>query len=200
MDKIKQFFKNNYSEVLKPIIVLFLIAVVVAASLAGANMITSDRIAELQVKSEMEMMETLFKNAEFEKKTDDTGEYNAVIRKGETVGYIFSEKAKGYGGDISVMVAVNTDGTIKTVRVLDVSGETPGLGQNVAKEDFYKQFESLSGQTEVKKVGADPEKGEVKPVSGATISSKGVKNAVNSALERFEKIAKSHTGGVGDEK
>ncbi len=198
MDKLKQFLRDNFTELLKPIIVLLCICIIIPLALSATNLITKDRISSLEQKMQTEQMQKLFPKAQFEALKDKAGEYYSAEQNGELLGYVFSEKSRGYGGDVAVMVAINTDGSIKAVSVLDVSGETPGLGQNVAKPKFYEQFEGLSGKTEVKKIGADRKKGEITPVSGATISSKAVKNAVNKALERFELINTKTAEGEGN--
>ncbi len=182
MDKLKQFFKENYTEVLKPIIVLLCICIIIPFALAGTNLITRDRIAELEKNTATEQMQELFPKSDFKALKDDKGEYHIAQKEGELLGYIFNEKGKGYGGDVAVMVAINTDGTVKAIRVLDASGETPGLGQNIKKTNFYEQFEGLS------KIRDDRDNSEIVPVSGATISSRAVKTAVGNALERFSKM------------
>ena len=48
MNKIKDFFKNNWADIFKPIIVLFSICIVIPLALAATNMVTVDRIAKLK--------------------------------------------------------------------------------------------------------------------------------------------------------
>ena len=45
--------------------------------------------------------------------------------------------SKGYGGDVPVMVAFNSEGTITAVKFLD-NDETPGLGQKVKNEVWIR--------------------------------------------------------------
>ena len=105
------------------------------------------------------------------------------------MGYIFTTSEKGYGGEVSVMTAIDTDGNIKAVSVLDASNETPGLGQNVTKSGFYSQYSGLSGEISVVKSGADSENNEIDAVTGATISSRAVTAAVNRALQNFSEYS-----------
>ena len=106
----------------------------------------------------------------------------------------FTGTAKGYGGDVSVMTAVNTDGTVSGTAILDVSNETPGLGQNAAKEGFYSQFKGLKKGISLLKNGADGEKNEINAVTGATITSAAVTRAVNAALDDFDKVREAESG------
>ena len=97
------------------------------------------------------------------------------------------------------MTAVNADGTVKSVAILDVSNETPGLGQNAAKESFYTQYEGKTSGISLLKNGAASAKNEVNAVTGATITSTAVNKAVNKALKQFESV-KNNEGVTEGEK
>ena len=112
-------------------------------------------------------------------------EIYTAVKNGAVAGYIFVTGAKGYGGNISVMTAVDPAGKILAVSILSASDETPGLGQNVTKEGFYSQFLGLSGDITVVKNGANSTDNEINAVTGATISSKAVTKAVNEALTLY---------------
>lgn len=188
MEKSKFLETPIFKEILKPIIVLLAICIVIPLALSLTNAITKDRIAELDAKTAKETMRALLKADSFEE-TVYEGEtvfiYNKALINGETIGYIFTNMSKGYGGDVKVMTAVDTTGKILGVAILDAANETPGLGQNVTKENFYSQFKDKSGEIFVKKNGADSSKMEIDAVTGATISSKAVANAVNEALINY---------------
>jgi electron transport complex protein RnfG len=98
----------------------------------------------------------------------------------------FETFGKGYGGDIGVMVAVNLEND-KIIGVgVTTHSETPGLGARVKTEpDFTAQFKGLSIQ-EPYKVRGDG--GNIDAVSGASFSSRGVCNAVNSAEEIYQRL------------
>jgi electron transport complex protein RnfG len=97
---------------------------------------------------------------------------------------------KGYGGDIGVIVAINVEnGQIMGVGVTTHS-ETPGLGAR-AKEDpsFTAQFNGLPIEGEPFKVKGDG--GKIDALSGATVTSRGVCGAVNSAVETYRRLKPS---------
>lgn len=183
---------NIYKDIIKPVCVLLAICVIIPLALSLTNKVTADKIAELEEKNSRETMANLIEADEFnENELEDGGEsftYYIAVKDGETVGFIFKTAEKGYGGDVSVMTAVNPDGTVKSVAILDVSNETPGLGQNAAKESFYTQYEGKKSGISLLKNGADSEKNEVNAVTGATITSTAVNKAVNTALEQFESV------------
>lgn len=183
---------NIYKDIIKPVCVLLAICVIIPLALSLTNKVTADKIAELEEKNSRETMANLIEADEFtENELEDGGEsftYYIAVKDGETVGFIFKTAEKGYGGDVSVMTAVNPDGTVKSVAILDVSNETPGLGQNAAKEGFYSQYANKKSGISLLKNGADSAKNEVNAVTGATITSTAVNRAVNTALEQFESV------------
>lgn len=204
MSNTKNESKALWNDIFRPVLVLFVISAVVAAALAGANSVTKTKIAELTERQKTESMQSLFPGAQFREERYPADVTSSVLpflyyraeKDGQHEGYIFSTSAKGYGGDVSVMTAVTADGKIKAVKILDVSNETPGLGQNAAKKEFYGQLEGLSAENEIalNKITASAEKNEITPVTGATITSKAVKEAVNIAIDRYKFIKEAEGG------
>ncbi|MBQ2934473.1 MAG: FMN-binding protein [Clostridia bacterium] len=188
--KIKSFYKAN-SEIITPTAVLAIICIVVTLALSSANLLTYKKIDALAKETQEKAMAKVM-SGEYEEITEGIGDdevtYNVVRNDGVVIGYIFTTSAKGYGGEILVMTAVKTDLTVAAVEILDASGETPGLGQNVTKADWYKQFATRTNDISVVKSGANSEKNEVDAVTGATISSKAVTSAVNQALDYAKEI------------
>ena len=203
MAKLIEVIKANKNDIIKPVAVLLAICIIIPLALSLTNKITKDKIAELDAKNSSETMASLIKADKFTKEEFKDGEneftYHFALKDGEIIGYIFKTAEKGYGGDVSVMTAVNVDGTVKSVAILDVSGETPGLGQNAAKESFYSQYEGKKSGISLLKIGADSAENEVNAVTGATITSTAVNKAVNKALKQFESV-KSNEGVTEGEK
>ena len=81
-----------------------------------------------------------------------------------------SATAQGFMGDVTVKATL--DGNTITALTVETPDETPGLGQNCSEEDFTKQF---IGKTLPVELGKD-----VDAVSGATITSTAVVDALNS--------------------
>ena len=91
-------------------------------------------------------------------------------------------------GNIDSMVGVKTDGTVAGMDFLSIS-ETAGLGMNADSDDFKSQFVGKSGVIGVNKnTSTDTE---IQALTGATITSKAVTNAVNIALELYEEVGKN---------
>jgi electron transport complex protein RnfG len=98
----------------------------------------------------------------------------------------FETFGKGYGGDIGVMVAVNLENDEIVGVGVTTQSETPGVGARVKTEpDFTAQFKGLSIQQPYKVRG---DGGNIDALSGATFSSRGVCNALNSAEKIYQRL------------
>lgn len=114
------------------------------------------------------------------------GVYEAVS-DGEVIAYAFEMTAfEGYGGDISLMVGVGMDDTILGIDIVK-HAETPGLGAKSDEPEFKGEFagEAADDLTVVKYSPSD-NPGDVSSISGATITSRSVANAVNVATDYFD--------------
>lgn len=94
-------------------------------------------------------------------------------------------KATGFGGDVGMMVAID----MKTDKIVGVSAtthnETPGLGARVATDtDFTSQFAGLPADQQFK---VTKDGGSINALSGATITSRAVCEAVHKAGLLYEK-------------
>ena len=188
MSKFIEAIKKNREDIIKPVGVLLAICIIIPLALSVTNKVTVKKIAELEAANSKKNMQSLIDADNFEECENGEITDYAAINGGKTAAYIFTESSKGYGGDVSVMTAIKPDGTVAGVAILDVSGETPGLGQNAAKESFFSQYIGLKKGVSVLKNGAKAENNEVDAVTGATITSTAVTRAVNKALDDFEKV------------
>ena len=180
--------KSKFSpkEILLPTFVLLLICVIASALLGGTNMLTKDKIAQINAETKAAAMQTVMPDAVSFGDTveaTETVEYSAAIdSQGNTIGYAFTVSESGYGGSIEVMAGMNTDGTVKKVTIVAADDETPGLGQNVKKDSFLDQFMGKTGSLTVTK-NAPNNDSEIQAVTSATITSSAVTRAVNAAIE-----------------
>jgi electron transport complex protein RnfG len=112
-----------------------------------------------------------------EKEQKTTIIYQGVDAQGRIIGYAFVGEGNGYGGAIRVLVGVDesTDQVIN-LKILNHS-ETPGLGSRVEEEGFRNQFVGKTAQDPIA-VNQD-----INAISGATISSRAVADAVRTALK-----------------
>ena len=187
---------SRLKEILIPTVSLFVICLCVTALLAVTNAVTKDAIAYQQELSAAESRQAVCPDAvDFEKVEYDVQGvecYKALDESGNLIGYASSSASRGYGGDVKVMTGINAeDGSVIAINVYDNSGETPGLGVNTSGEKFTSQFAGLSSGTGVtvdKDAGKNPDSVAVDSVTGATISSRAVVDAVNQAFEAYNAV------------
>lgn len=106
----------------------------------------------------------------------------AVDGSGNVIGHMFNVYSKdGYGGEIALSVGVTNEGEITGIGFLTLE-ETAGLGMKAKEPDFKDQFAGKTAdQLVLTKSGASADN-EIDAISGATITSTAVTNAVNGAL------------------
>lgn len=160
------------------VIVLFLICAATALVLGLTNKVTAPYIAaNKEAKTQAAMSAVL--PADSYEPVEYTGSDASVlsINKAGDAGYVVEVKpATSFSGNLTIMVGVGADGTCTGVSVTS-TGETSGLGSNASKPDWQAQFVGKSGEVKVTKDG-----GEINAITGATITSRGVCEAVTSAI------------------
>ena len=191
---------KSLKEILVPAIMLFVIAAVCTALLAGTNLLTKDKIAEIAVQTEMKAKSAVFESAKSfsDEKNVTVNEkeyvyYDALDEKGNVMGYVFSVTVKSYGGDLSAMVGISSETDKITGVEITAISDTPGLGMKVDSEDFLSQYIDRSGNIGVNK--NEKTDTEIQAVSGATISSKAVTEAVNQAFSAYEAVKAGGNNG-----
>lgn len=172
--------ESTVKYVLRLALTLLAITAVVAVALAGVNSVTAPKIAELNEQKTQDAIEAVLPGGGQEVSfTDSTGLVSTVY-KGDA-GYAVQVAPAGFGGDISMMVGVGSDGKVLAISIISQS-ETAGLGAvsaatTSAGEAFRGQFAGMSGSVSVTKDG-----GAVDAITGATITSRAVCTGVNAAL------------------
>ena len=85
-------------------------------------------------------------------------------------------------GQVVVMVAFGPDDAIKQIKVTE-QAETKGIGSNVvSNEEYWANYAGVSAEKALV-LNQD-----VNAYSGATISSKAVLSAVNSAIDAYNQL------------
>lgn len=182
-------------DIIKTGVILFGICLVAAVLLAFVNSITEEPIAEQVKLRQTKAMQSVIPDAEFNELTDLGLNEDNMIKSifeatidNNVVGYAFNLKtSEGYNGDIELVVGINTDGVITGIDIITQS-ETPGLGANSDKPVFKDQYKDKPAQ--VLSVVKDKAKAEteISAISGATITSRAVTNAVNEAIAYYKEV------------
>lgn len=180
--------KFSFKEVAVPAITLFLIAAICTAILAVTDSVTSPKIAENNEQAEIAARQLVFEDAKSfsdVKTVEDSAYVEALDENGNVIGYVFTTSSKGYGGEIKVMTGIGADGKVTGMEILAIE-ETAGLGMNAKKDDFKNQYVNNNGAFTV--VKSDAGENEIQALTGATITSQAVTDAVNNAVEVFNSL------------
>ena len=165
--------------------VLLAICLITALLLGAVNAVTKPRIDAIQAEKIRAAMSQVLEADEYlpiQLQKDLRGVQSVFEARagGGTLGYVVQVTANGSQGAIQMMVGVDVDNRVTGVSVIKHS-ETPNIGTKVvADQSVLDRF-----------IGMDHTQGEITVnsgnnrfdgISGATVSSKGVADGVNTAL------------------
>ena len=175
-----------------PVIVLTLVCLITGFLLAMTYGVTKDTIADNILREQEIAMKALLPEADnfvAAIKPEVKGVTNLFeAKKGtKTIGYVVMSDGKGYGGKVPVIVAFNLDLTLAGV-IITGTQETPGFGKQVETHSYQEQFKGLPADKEFT-FSKELDKTHFDQVSGATITSRALKNALNNALTVFQTLS-----------
>ena len=161
---------------------LFVIAAVAGLALGLTNMVTSKAIAEQAVAAADAARRAVLPGAEsFAELSTPEGLKNAYAgydAAGALVGKTATIVTKGYGGEIEITVGTDANDVVTGVSVGGSSfSETAGLGARAKEAWFGEQFIGKESPISLVKDG-----GEIDAITSATITSRAVTTAVNTAV------------------
>ena len=118
--------------------------------------------------------------------TVDTAYYEVKDAKGNKLGTIlfsspYSDGVKGFNGPTPLLIALDADGRIKNIVLLE-NQETPNFAKRVVEGGLY---EAWNGLTVDEALGKD-----VDAISGATYTSNGVKKSLVARLKAYQRQLK----------
>ncbi|WMW25892.1 Rnf electron transport complex subunit RnfG [Methanolobus sediminis] len=175
------------------IIAKIVIISVVAALLLGLTyMPTSAQLKINEANAKTEILAGLISDAAsfdpvYSDALDEEGNpvilyYRALDSSGSIIGYAFFQTQTGAQGMIVVAGAV--DSTFSYVFGMDVlsHSETPGLGAKIVNDDFQSQFIDVP----LASLSLSKDGGAIDAITGATISSRAVVDALNTKITEIE--------------
>jgi len=120
----------------------------------------------------------------------------ALDADGNMLGYDITVTTKqSYKDSITLVFGYSLEGSIKGIQIMSIS-ETAGLGMNATKPEFLNQF--LNKKVDkfvVTKTGPSSEE-QIDAISGATITSKAVTNAINAGISFIQDTSPVLAGGA----
>lgn len=188
-------------------LVLVIVTFVAITALAVVNQITAEPIAQAEVNMKAEAYKVVYPDAsEFEEIEGvenmieesaqlliDNGFKGCTIidvlgvkgSSGATEGYIIaSTSPNGYGGEIQVAIGIKDDRITGFTAIKN--SETAGLGSKCTEPEFANQFKDKAAAIlSYTKSGASSDT-EIDAISGATITTNAVTEAVNAAVVFYQ--------------
>ncbi len=161
-----------------PVVFLTIVVFILVVSLAWTDDLTRDKIAWQEEQKVKRMLEEMFPGMS-EYTCED--EIYTIYVGDEEAGYAFLAVGKGYGGKINILVGLEDEATLKGITIISQT-ETPGLGDRIAESFFSDRFAGLS----LNDVSLRQDGGQIDAITGATISSQAVIDAVRT--EAMEKV------------
>lgn len=119
---------------------------------------------------------------EFESQFDRKFQFYIGTSEGKIVGYAIPDTVHGKWGPIRYLLAVNPDGVVANVVVLEYQEKR---GRPTAKKRFLRQYigKGINDPIKLKK--------DIDGITGATISSRGITDGIRKLLYVFEELNKS---------
>lgn len=172
-----------------PALVLMIICIVISALVIGVYNLTYVDNTGVMTDALKEGCAEIFPEGSFEIILEDKGENSGDEKTPltyEGVEQIIIDKEKGLcvfeiisdgyaKGGLHVLVGIDTEGKVQGISIVEIS-ETKGLGTKVEDESWLSQFCGLKEETDIDSVDN---------ITGASFSSKGIKNAVKIAAETY---------------
>ena len=189
----------------KPVIILLVITLVAGLALSGVYVLTKDTIAENQaLANKAALMEVLPEATDFVSDDDLQAKISAqgdtygadfggakiesaamgVDASGNSVGYAVTVfNSDSYDGGLTLVVGIREDGTVNSISFTELH-DTAGMGMKCGDPEFKDQFNNVKVEKfTLNKAGGSTEDDVIDSVSGASITSGAVVNAVNAALD-----------------
>lgn len=181
----------------KMIIVLTVIATLSGGILSMWNGVTEPRIEENRRKvleaAIGQVIPGIDSNKPLSLRDDITLYVGQKEGSDQPLGFAFKAKGNGFSPDLTIMVGVNPEFTeVIGIEILEQT-ETPGLGNKIEDDWFKDQFKGLlieSGSDILvvkNRKPEDPKRG-IQAISGATISSKAVKDIMLAQIETVRNL------------
>ena len=201
---------------LKETFIIFAITLIAGVMLGYVHELTADPIAKQKEKEVQEACKTVFAQASkfevIQEGVDATLAssllengvkigtiYHALGNDGEKLGYVVeSTSSQGYGGNIVLYLGITNTGVLNDISILEIS-ETPGLGMR-ANDVLVPQFHDKQADEFIYTKQGAVNANEIDAISGATITTKAVTNAVNGGIAAVKQLDPNLSqGGASNE-
>lgn len=165
---------------------VLVMGIVFAMLLAGTQTTLSGRIMENQQRALNQAIAEVVPGTETTEELDVEGHrvFKCLDADKGVAGWAVQASGAGFVDKITLVVGLSADTeTITGLQVID-NVETPGLGNKIAGP-WADQYQGMNATSDlsVVKGGADPSKGQIDAITGATWSSRYVTDIVNAVID-----------------
>ena len=197
--------KDRKKAIPKPVFILLAITVIAGLALSAVYGMTKDTIAANQASAnKAALMEVLPEASDFTVDDDLQAKIAAqgdtygpgfggakiesaavgVDGSGNAVGYAVTVfNSDSYDGGLTLVVGVKADGTVTGISFTELH-DTAGMGMRCGDPEFKDQFNNVKvSKFTLNKSGGSTADDQIDSVSGASVTSGAVVNAVNAALD-----------------
>ena len=161
-----------------PIIFLTIVVLVSVALVSGTDSLTKAEIKRQEEQQLLNRLKDMF--PDMGRYTFDNDIYT-IYSNGTEIGFAFLAVGRGYGGNINILVGLESEKSIKSITIISQE-ETPGLGSRITNSSFLDQFAGLNFED----IALKKDGGQIDAITGSTISSGAVADAVRAAA--MEKV------------
>ncbi len=190
----------------KAAVILTAITLIAGIALGGVNLLTRDTIEQHRIEANAASYKVVLPDAEsfslsdagsqfikeYGKEVYGNGSFGRIYineafegKQGdEVIGYALNVTTMdGFDGAIVISIGILKDGTVSGISFTEIN-ETPGMGMRAAEPEWMAQFAGVNTEKFVLlKSGGSTQPNEIDSVSGASITSGAVVNAVNAAID-----------------
>ncbi|MCK5832229.1 RnfABCDGE type electron transport complex subunit G [bacterium] len=184
-------------DIIRPGLILMAYGLIAGLALGLVNSATAPKIAAQEEAARMAAIEEVMPDAVLFTE-DSAGSVDYLVgyqdsAKTNVAGYVITAYGNGFSSTIRTVVGINKDFTVEAIEIVCQS-ETPGLGTKAIEQDdplkepwFERQFDGLS-PTQLK---VDKDGGQLKSITGATITSRAIARSVANAAKKLETAIKA---------
>lgn len=171
-----------FKEKIMPSLVLCLMCAVICCMLVGAYELTYVDNTGVMTDDLKTGCEEIFGSGEYTILKDDGGNVilydgvTAVITDDSKEKCLFEIYADGYNNDgVHVLIGIGNEGSVEGIYFLSC-GETPGLGTKATDKSYLAKYKGINAASDVS---------DIDNVTGASYTSKGLKEAVTLAINTY---------------
>jgi electron transport complex protein RnfG len=181
-------------QVIQMAVVLTLICAVCGIALSGIESMTAERIVQQTLRYvQGPNVEVVLDGSEndliADRQTIEIDGKNLLLfigkKNNKPWAIAYETAASGFGGDVTIMVGYDIEKDKLTGLKVGTNSETAGIGSRVTEDQFTKQFKGLD--IDLKFTDA-PCPGGIDAVSGATVSSTAVCDALKQSVALYPRV------------